>query len=127
MCVVGIDPGRDKCGVAVLNSGGEILFEKVIETAEFESTLKNLLAQYNLRLAILGDGTTHQNAEKILRSLNLPVKIVDEKRTTEQARREYWKKNPPKGWRKLLPTSLQVPPEPVDGIVAEILVRRNLI
>lgn len=127
MCIVGIDPGRDKCGVAVLNSGGEILFEKVIETAEFESTLKNLLAQYNLRLAILGDGTTHQNAEKILRELKLKVKIVDEKHTTEQARREYWKKNPPKGWRKLLPTSLQVPPEPVDGIVAEILVRRNLI
>ena len=127
MCVIGIDPGRDKCGVAVLNSGGEILFEKVIETAEFESTLKNLLAQYNLKLAILGDGTTHKNAEKILRGLNLEVKIVDEKHTTEQARREYWKKNPPKGWRKLLPTSLQVPPEPVDGIVAEILVRRNLI
>ena len=127
MCVIGIDPGRDKCGVAVLNSGGEILFEKVIETAEFESTLKNLLAQYNLKLAILGDGTTHKNAEKILRGLNLEVKIVDEKHTTEQARREYCKKNPPKGWRNLLPTSLQVPPEPVDGIVAEILVRRNLI
>mgnify|MGYP002856023660 CR=1 FL=1 len=126
MCIVGIDPGRDKCGVAVLNSGGEILFEKVIETAEFEIILKNLLAQYNLTLAILGDGTTHKNAEKILRGLNLPVKIVDEKHTTEQARREYWKKNPPRGWRKFLPTSMQVPPEPVDGIVAEILVKRNL-
>ena len=126
MCIVGIDPGRDKCGVAVLNSGGEILFEKVIETAEFETILKNLLAQYNLTLAILGDGTTHKNAEKILRALNLPVKIVDEKHTTEQARREYWKKNPPRGWRKFLPTSMQVPPEPVDGIVAEILVKRNL-
>ena len=126
MCIVGIDPGRDKCGVAVLNSGGEILFEKVIETAEFETILKNLLAQYNLTLAILGDGTTHKNAEKILRGLNLPVKIVDEKHTTEQARREYWKKNPPRGWRKFLPTSMQVPPEPVDGIVAEILVKRNL-
>ena len=126
MYVVGIDPGRDKCGVAVLNSDGEIFFEKVIETANFEQTLKNLFAQYNFEIAILGDGTTHKNAEKILRSLNIEVKIVDEKHTTEEARRLYWKKNPPRGWRKLLPTTMQVPPEPVDGIVAEILVARFL-
>jgi len=126
MYVVGIDPGRDKCGVAVLNSDGEIFFEKVIETANFEQTLKNLFAQYNFEIAILGDGTTHKNAEKILRSLNIEVKIVDEKHTTEEARRLYWKKNPPHGWRKLLPISMQVPPEPVDGIVAEILVARFL-
>lgn len=126
MNIVGVDPGRDKCGVAVLTSDGGILFERVIETAEFESTLRELTAQFELQLAILGDGTTHKNAEKILRSLNLPVKIVDEKHTTEEARRLYWKKNPPRGWRKLLPTSMQVPPEPVDGIVAEILVTRYL-
>ena len=126
MNIVGIDPGRDKCGVAVLNSSAEILFEEVIETAEFETVIKKLVAQFNIQLAILGDGTTHKNAEKILRSLNLEVKIVDEKHTTEEARRLYWKKNPPRGWRKILPTSMQVPPVPVDGIVAEILVTRHL-
>lgn len=126
MYIAGVDPGRDKCGVAVLNSDGEIFFEEVIETAEFETMIKNLLAQYKFKLVILGDGTTHKNAEKILRGLNLEVKIVDEKHTTEQARREYWEKNPPRGWRKFLPTSLQVPPAPVDGIVAEILVKRHL-
>ena len=126
MNIVGVDPGRDKCGVAVLNSSAEILFEQVIETAEFESVLKNLITQFNLQLAILGNGTTHKNAEKILRGLNLEVKIVDEKHTTEEARRLYWKKNPPTGWRKILPTSMQVPPVPVDGIVAEILIKRHL-
>ena len=126
MNIVGIDPGRDKCGVAVLNSSAEILFEEVIETAEFETIIKKLVTQFNLQLAILGDGTTHKNAEKILRNLNLEVKIVDEKHTTEEARRLYWKKNPPRGWRKILPTSMQVPPVPVDGIVAEILVTRHL-
>ena len=35
MNILGIDPGRDKCGVAVLNSDGDILFEEVIETADF--------------------------------------------------------------------------------------------
>ena len=126
MNIAGIDPGRDKCGVAVLNSFAEILFQQVIETANFETVLKNLVAQYDLRLVILGNGTTHKNAEKILQGLNLEVKVVDEKHTTEEARRLYWEKNPPHGWRKFLPTSMQVPPEPVDGIVAEILVKRQL-
>ena len=112
--------------MAVLNSSAEILFEEVIETAEFETVIKKLVAQFNLQLAILGDGTMHKNAEKILRGLNLEVKVVDEKHTTEEARRLYWKKNPPRGWRKILPTSMRVPPVPVDGIVAEILVTRHL-
>lgn len=126
MSVLGVDPGKDKCGVAVLSAAGDIIFERVIPTADLEAVLKNLLAQNQIELAILGDGTTHKAAEKILRSLGLNVKIVDEKHTTEEARRLYWKKYPPRGWRKLLPTSLQVPPEPVDGIVAEILARRVL-
>ena len=124
--IIGVDPGRDKCGIAVLNSEGELKFNGVIPTGEFESTLKKLSAQFNIELAILGNGTTHAEAEKKIIALNLPVKIVDEKFTTEIARRLYWKKKPPKGWRKLLPTTLQVPPEPVDDIVAEILVLRHL-
>ncbi|MBR6013154.1 MAG: RuvX/YqgF family protein [Selenomonadaceae bacterium] len=122
---IGIDPGRDKCGVAVLNQAGEIKFQEVIATENFSEVIKKLCVEFNLELAILGDGTTHKAAEKILKNF-LPVKIVDEKHTTEQARKLYWKKNPPTGWRKFLPTSMQVPPEPVDAIVAEILVKRFL-
>ena len=57
---------------------------------------------------------------------NVHIKVVDERHTTEEARKLYWKKNPPRGWRKLLPTSMQVPPVPVDDLVAEILARRFL-
>lgn len=125
MNILGIDPGRDKCGVAVLNSAGEVLFEKVIATEELSATVEKLSAQFDLKVVILGNGTTHKSAEKILEKF-LTVKIVDEKHTTEEARKLYWKKNPPTGWRKFLSTSMQVPPEPVDGVVAEILVKRFL-
>ncbi len=124
--IIGVDPGKDKCGVAVLNSNGDVKFSEVIPTYEFELTLKKLSAQFDVDLIILGNGTTHTAAEKKILSLNFPVRVVDEKFTTEEARREYWKQNPPCGWRKLLPTSLQVPPVPVDNIVAEILVKRFL-
>ena len=52
------------------------------------------------------------------------VKIVDEKNTTLEARKLYWKKNPPSGWRRLLPISMQVPPVPVDDIAAEVLANK---
>lgn len=122
---IGIDPGRDKCGVAVLNSEGKILFQQVTATDKLSELVENLLRLYEIKLAILGNGTTHKFAEKVLRKF-LPVKITDEKHTTELARKLYWQKNPPEGWRRFLPVSLQVPPEPVDAIVAEILVRRFL-
>lgn len=123
---MGIDPGKDKCGVAVLTSAGEIKFQRVVMTEELDSVIKTLATEFEIELVILGDGTTHKAAAKKIEATSLTFQIVDEKHTTEEARREYWKKNPPGGWRKLLPTSMQVPPEPVDAIVAEILVKRYL-
>ena len=123
---MGIDPGRDKCGVAVLTAAGEIKFQRVVPTEELDSVIKNLAAEFEIQSVILGDGTTHKAAAQKVSAAGLTFKLVDEKHTTEEARREYWKKNPPQGWRKFLPTSMQVPPEPVDAIVAEILVKRFL-
>jgi hypothetical protein len=54
------------------------------------------------------------------------VLVRDEYRTTELAKGEYWKANPPKGWRRLIPVTMQVPPVPVDDFVAVILARRFL-
>ena len=126
MNFMGIDPGRDKCGVAVLNSAGEIKFQRVVPTEELDNVIKNLAASMQIQSVILGDGTTHKSAAQKISAADLTFQLVDEKHTTEEARRLYWQKNPPRGWRKLLPTSMQVPPEPVDAIVAEILVKRFL-
>ncbi len=123
---MGIDPGKDKCGVAVLTASGEIKFQRVVPTEELDTVIKNLATEFEIQAVILGDGTTHKAAAQKISAAGLKFQLVDEKHTTEEARREYWKKNPPKGWRKLLPTSMQVPPEPVDAIVAEILVKRFL-
>ena len=123
---MGIDPGRDKCGVAVLTAAGEIKFQRVVPTEELDAVIKNLAAELEIISVILGDGTTHKAAAQKISAAGLKFQLVDEKHTTEEARREFWKKNPPRGWRKFLPTSMQVPPEPVDAIVAEILVKRFL-
>ena len=123
---MGIDPGRDKCGVAILNAAGEIKFQRVVPTEELDFVIKNLASEFAIEKVILGDGTTHKAAADKISAAGLKFQLLNEKHTTEEARREYWKKNPPRGWRKFLPTSMQVPPEPVDAIVAEILVKRFL-
>ncbi len=123
-----LDPGRDKCGLAVLSGDGEILFQKVIETNLLEQELRQMNERYTPRMLVLGNGTTSRQAEERIHAAlpELLVKVVDEYRTTELAKGEYWKANPPKGWRRLLPVTMQVPPVPVDDFVAVILARRNL-
>ena len=56
----------------------------------------------------------------------LELVVVDEYRTTELAKGEYWKAHPPTGWRRLLPVTMQVPPVPVDDFVAVLLGRRYI-
>ena len=125
--ILAIDPGRDKCGVVVMNESGEIKFQKVIETINFSTTILELEKKFDLQIVILGNGTTSKELKLTLEKIiSIPIKVVDEKHTTEEARKLYWIKNPPQGWRKFLPTTMQVPPIPVDDLVAEILAKRFL-
>ena len=125
--ILAIDPGRDKCGVVVMNESGEIKFQKVIETINFSTTILELEKKFDLQIVILGNGTTSKELKlTIEKIISIPIKIVDEKHTTEEARKLYWIKNPPQGCRKFLPTTMQVPPIPVDDLVAEILAKRFL-
>ncbi len=126
--ILAIDPGRDKCGVVVMSFEGDIEYQKVIETASLESVLADLSKKFELRTVVLGDGTTSKAAKQRILSIlpNIQVEVVNERHTTEEARKLYWKKNPPCGWRRFLPTSMQVPPVPVDDIAAEVLAKKFL-
>ena len=125
-CVAAIDPGRDKCGFAVVAAGGEVRFRKVIHTAELEQELWAAHAIHTFSDLILGNGTTSKEAGARIRAAlpALAVHVVDEYRTTELAKRAYWRVNPPSGWRRFVPQTMLVPPEPVDDLVAVILARR---
>lgn len=126
--IAAIDPGKDKCGFAVLAIQGEILLQDVIQTAELIEKLRMAVQKYSLRCLVLGNGTTSRMAAQRIQGAlpELEIEIVDEYRTTEIARNEYWKVHPPSGWRRLLPVTMQVPPVPVDDFVAVLLARRYI-
>lgn len=126
--LIAVDPGRDKCGVAVADDAGNILWHEVIKTESLLAILARLKAKYNFKQLVIGNGTTSKAAQQKIKSsqLDLAITVVDEYRTTDMARKLYWKLNPPTGLKKLIPTSLQVPKVPVDDLVAVILAKRFL-
>ena len=128
MNIMALDPGRDKCGLAVLNDQGEILWRQVIETKALEEFAIARAREHSPVCLIMGNGTTSKEAEGRLKKAlpGMTLKVVDEYRTTEEAKKLYWQVNPPKGWRRFLPVTMQVPPEPVDDLVAVILARREI-
>ena len=77
---------------------------------------------------IIGNGTNTQPVHKVLAQIftAVPVIEIDEKHSTVQARTLYWQLNKPHGWCALLQEGLRVPPEPLDGYAAAVLVKRYL-
>ncbi len=126
--ILGLDPGRDKCGVAVMNDKQEVIYHQVIDSNQAIADLTQLSQQYHPDLIVMGDGTTSKNWQQRIESdlTTLPVVTVNEANSTLEARDRYWVMYPPKGLQRMVPQGLRVPPRPVDDIVAIILIERYL-
>ena len=124
-----LDPGRDKCGFAVLTIDGKVLFQKVIATQDLEKEISEQRENFKFDTIVLGNGTTSKIAKSRIESAfnDLTIDIIDEYKTTEMARGEYFKENPPNGWRRFIPVTMQTPLVPVDDYVAVILARKYLL
>ena len=126
--ILGIDPGRSKTGVALVTAGGEIRNTEVLLMTDFTDALEEFLGQQEVRLCVMGNGTTAADMKLALHKLlpSIEIVLIDEANSTEEARALYWQFNPPKGLRKLFPLGMQVPPVNLDGLAAVVLVRRYL-
>ena len=96
-----------------------------------EKSINSILNQTykNIELLILDD-STNQETKNIIDSYieDQRVHIYRESgklgfvpslnKGLKLAKGEYWKANPPNGWRRLIPVTMQVPPVPVDDFVA---------
>lgn len=126
---VGFDPGRDKCGLAVLDLQRRVLEHRVVRSDLVLAELAALQQRFAIRQLIVGDRTTSQAWQrKIQDGLTTPLAIatVDEHNTTLLARDRYWQMYPARGLTRLLPQGLRQPPRAIDDIVAILLVERYL-
>ena len=125
---LGIDPGRSKTGLALVDAAGSILALHIAHTEHIEVELSAFAGKEQLAGIIMGDGTSSkaigQAVSKVFAAV--PLALVGEAHSTEEARSLYWQVNPPRGWRKLVPLGMLVPSEPLDAYAAVVQVKRWL-
>jgi RNase H-fold protein (predicted Holliday junction resolvase) len=125
--ILAIDPGRHKCGVAVVDRDGKVLHRGVSPTGEIASVAARLIDDFGVALLLVGDRTGAKNVcRALLAQVPLQPVLIDEHRSTEQARRRFLQENPRRGWRRLLPITLLTPDRPYDDYVAVLLAERYL-
>jgi len=126
--ILAIDPGRYKCGLAVLARDAAVLERRVVRLAELGAAVRELAGRYGFSEVALGNRTGAEGVATALRA-TLPqarVTLMDEHHTTELARTRYFQAHPPRGWRRLIPLGLQTPPESIDDWAAVVLGERYL-
>jgi len=125
---LGFDPGKDKCGLAVVNSDRQVFYHAVIPADQAIASIQSLSKKYAISLLVIGDRTTSKAWQKQLKTQlpNLALVTVDESYSSQLAKQRYWQIYPPQGLQRLIPAGMRIPPRAVDDIVAIILVERYL-
>ena len=125
---LGIDPGRSKTGLALVDEAGKILALHIAPTVAIEAELRSFAGGEELGAIIMGNGTNNKAIGKAVQKVfpKAKLNLVGEAHSTEEARSLYWQENPPRGWHRLMPLGLLVPPEPLDAYAAVVQVRRWL-
>ena len=126
--VIGVDPGRSKCGLAVVGSRSGALARAVVAVSTLADTVRALVGAFAPSVIVVGGGTGAKSAKCALEtmSLGIPIETVDEKFTSLDAKARFFKENPPRGLRRLIPVSLQTPRVPYDDYVAVLLAERYI-
>jgi RNase H-fold protein (predicted Holliday junction resolvase) len=127
--ILGFDPGRQKCGLAVMGVDRKLYYHQVIAVESTIDTLEILRQQFPISLLVLGDQTTSKDWQrKLTAQLSEPLRMitVDERNSSLEARDRYWQMYPPTGLTQFIPRGMRIPPRPIDDIVAILLIERYL-
>jgi RNase H-fold protein (predicted Holliday junction resolvase) len=127
--IIGFDPGRDKCGIAVRDDQGQFPYHQVVNSEDVLTTLQSLCKQFTITLLVMGNQTTSKQWKKKLESelsFAVFIEMVDERNSSLEARDRYWEMYPLKGITRVIPLRMRFPSRPIDDIVAIVLIERYL-
>ncbi|PZU95690.1 MAG: resolvase [Pseudanabaena sp.] len=126
--LLGFDPGKQKCGVAVMGLDRKLIFQAVIPSSEAIAQVGYLLGIHPISLMVMGDQTASKQWKSSIRDAfpDLRIITVDERYSSEEARQRFWQIYPAKGLMRLVPKGMRSPDRPIDDIVAAILIERYL-
>ena len=126
--ILAVDPGKDKTGLAVLSEDGSITEKKVSSTFSVAEDINDLVYRHSIKLVVIGNGGPGKFIEKKISNLSLKADtiFINEKGSTLEARKLYWKNNRKKWFLTLIPSSMILPPESYDDFAAVVIGRRYL-
>ena len=125
---MGIDPGRSKCGIAIVTEKGEVVEKEIAETSNLSRKIEEILSRFSISKCILGNGTYADKVFNILQLLLDEEKIIfiEEADSTYIAEQRYLKENPPLGLNFLNKIIKFKPKKPLDDYTAVVLVEKYL-
>ena len=140
--ILGIDPGRDKTGFSFIDFNGDLILSGIFPSSEREKFFDALINEKDFsefviekksqlsgkfNLIALGNGTRSKEFYEYLRKkFQCEIKLTDEKNTTLEARKLYWKIHKPNLFQRFLPEGLRVPKRNLDDLAAWAISLRAL-
>jgi RNase H-fold protein (predicted Holliday junction resolvase) len=127
--VIAVDPGRSKCGVAVVSPRPgrprpQVHWRGVEPTSHVVERVLELNTAWMPEAVLVGDGTEGRSILRGLRSRlseTVPVIPVPEENTSRRARERVVQDSLPRGIARLVPRGMRVPNQPWDDVVAILL------
>ena len=113
--IVALDPGRN-IGVAFVAEDGTLRFHTVMDLARLAELEFPLTAT-----VLVGDGTGSDTVKRLLTQRGIRFEVVDEWGSSLTARKLYFRDQPPKGLRRLVPQGMRTPPGLIDDYAAYAL------
>src|SRR5207302_8732081 len=110
--ILAIDPGREKCGLALVDAQGRPRFRAIVPTTLAPARIAEWRAAYSPDHILLGSGTGSRPVRDALAALSIAVELTAERDTTRRARALFFADHPPRGLRRLIPRGLLTPPVP---------------
>jgi hypothetical protein len=123
--LLAIDPGNQKCGLAVVTDKAEVVAKMVIPLERLTETISALNRKFPLARILIGDRTNSQNVKERVSRFQLPIETINEDQSTIEGRYRYLKENT-RGLARLIPIGLRSPKRPFDDYVAVVLAERYL-
>ncbi|MBT9587534.1 resolvase [bacterium] len=122
MMVLAVDPGRRKCGLALVTGQLECVQRSVVAREDLLHEVRQWLQRWGVQRVLVGGATGSKPVvQELKEGLTVEVEVVSEYKTSERARGRYFRDHPPRGVWRWVPLGLQVPPVPIDDYAALVM------
>lgn len=120
--VLAVDPGRRKCGLALVTGQLECVQRSVVAREDLLHEVRQWLQRWGVQRVLVGGATGSKPVvQELKEGLTVEVEVVSEYKTSERARGRYFRDHPPRGVWRWVPLGLQVPPVPIDDYAALVM------